>query len=312
MNLALLFGIGAPMLLAVSAICLVMLREIQRRERLDNRILMIHGKPPVQGMKGEPEAFRVAVIRGIAGVGQVILRTGMVSARTLTDVENTLAFSGFRGPQGVGIFIGCKILLTSGLPLLAWLTVNHLQITGMLHTLAAPAAGVVGLMLPDWAVGKWRKRYLARLEAGLPDALDMMVICTQAGLALGPSIIRVAAELQHAYREIAAEFEMTANELQIMADSRIALGNLGMRTGVESFKRLSTTLIQTVQYGTPVSEALRVLSAEMRQDTLTAFEGRAARLPVLLTMPMIAFILPCLFLIVGGPAMIQVMRSLSH
>src|SRR5581483_3198511 len=125
---------------------------------------------------------------------------------------------------------------------------------------------VLGLLAPDWLIGNRRQRYLARIEQGLPDALDMLVICTQAGLGLGPAIIRVAAELQYAYREIAAEFENTANELQVMTDARVAIMNLGNRTGLESLKRLSTTLAQTLQYGTPLSEALRVLSGEMRQE----------------------------------------------
>jgi tight adherence protein C len=94
-----------------------------------------------------------------------------------------------------------------------------------------------------------------------------------------------------------------------MADSRLALANLGSRTGVEGLVRLGTTLIQSLQYGTPLTASMRVLASEMRQDTLTRFEARAARLGVLLTLPMIIFILPCVFLVVGGPAAIQVMRA---
>jgi tight adherence protein C len=156
-----------------------------------------------------------------------------------------------------------------------------------------------------------RKRFMARLEKGLPDALDMMVICAQAGLGLGPAIIRVADEMKHSYRDLATEFSLTANELQILSDTRIALHNLGQRTGLEAFRRLAMTLIQTIQYGTPLTDALRTLSAEMRQEALTAFEESAARLPTMLTLPMIIFILPCVFLIAGGPAILQVMHSMQ-
>ena len=135
-----------------------------------------------------------------------------------------------------------------------------------------------------------------------------MVICAQAGLALGPTIVRVATELQSAHREVAQELAQTANELHMVSDARIALVNLGTRTGIEGYKRLGTTLIQTMQYGTPLTSALKTLSAEMRQDALTKYEARAARLPVMLTMPTILFILPCVFLIAGGPAIIQIMR----
>jgi tight adherence protein C len=123
--------------------------------------------------------------------------------------------------------------------------------------------------------------------------------------------VRVATELHNAHSEVAEELGQTANELQLISDSRVALTNLGVRTGIDGYKRLGTTLIQTMQYGTPLTEALRQLSAEMRQDSLTRFEARAARLPVLLTMPMILFILPCVFLIAAGPAIIQIMRAFN-
>jgi len=136
-----------------------------------------------------------------------------------------------------------------------------------------------------------------------------MVICAQAGLGLGAAIVRVAAELQGAHWEVAQELALTANELQMSSDSRSALINLGTRTGVDGYKRLSGTLVQTMRYGTPLTDALRMLAAELRQDVLTRYEARAARLPVLMTLPTVLFILPCVFLIAGGPAIIQVMRA---
>ena len=123
---------------------------------------------------------------------------------------------------------------------------------------------------------------------------------------------RVSRELRLSRPEVARELEMTVRELEILSDSSVALGNLGRRTGLESLKRLTSTLIQTMQYGTPLTDGLRNLSNEMRQIALTRFEERAARLPVLLTLPMIMFILPCVFIVVGGPAGIQISRSLAH
>lgn len=171
---------------------------------------------------------------------------------------------------------------------------------------------IVGLLLPDWAVGHIREAYRKKLQAGLPDALDMMVICAQAGLGLEPSLARVSYEIRSAHREVAQELALTANEMQVMTDTRAALLRLGDRTGVPSLKRLTATLAQTIQYGTPLADALRSLSAEMRQETLTAFEERAARLPVFLTIPMILCILPCVMIIVGGPAFIRLFAAMSH
>ena len=209
------------------------------------------------------------------------------------------------------MFIGCKILLLAGLPILTALALDGVDLPNHLNIVLPAVGAVLGLMAPDWVVGHRRKRVVAQLEQGLPDALDMMVICAQAGLGLGPTIIRVGTELATARPDIAREFLLTANDLQIMADSRVALSNLGVRTGLESIKRLVTALIQTMVYGTPLTEALRMLSAEMRQEMLTRFEERAARLPVLLTLPTCVFILPCVFLIVGGPAAIQIIHALS-
>jgi tight adherence protein C len=99
--------------------------------------------------------------------------------------------------------------------------------------------------------------------------------------------------------------------MRIGADRRTALLALGERTGLDVMRRLAGTLIQTLQFGTPLSQALRVLAAEMRQDNLTKFEERAARLPVFLTIPMIVFILPCVFIIVGGPAGLEIVKTFS-
>jgi tight adherence protein C len=153
-----------------------------------------------------------------------------------------------------------------------------------------------------------RKPYIRRVERGLPDALDLLVICAQAGLGLTAAIARVAEEMQHGNQDIGLELALTANELQLMADSRQALLNMGSRTGIDGLARLGTTLVQSMQYGTPLTDSMRVLSAELRQDTLTRFETRAARLGVLLTLPMVVFILPCVFLVVGGPAVVQVLH----
>ena len=312
MNPQVLIGGGLLFVLAMAASSVWMLRQMHRDTRLSARIRLIHGQKPTARKSSDQDAIRAVIVNGVAAVGKAILRSGMVSAGTLSELESTIATSGLRGAQGVGLFIGSKLLLMVGLPVIVWLLLEHWGIAGIMHTLLTGGAGVIGLLAPDWIIGHQRKRYLARIEQGLPDALDMLVICTQAGLGLGPAIIRVAAELQHAYREISQEFEQTANELQVMADARLAILNLGTRTGLDSLKRLATTLAQTLQYGTPVSDALRVLSSEMRQEMLTRFEARAARLPVLLTMPTIAFILPTVFIIAGGPAMIRVMRAFGH
>jgi len=308
---ALLAGAGMFLMAMITAAWMLM-REMRGQERYGSRIRQIHGEERLSAVRLERVPFREMVSRTISGLGQTILNSGLVPVATRGQLEEMLRGAGIRGEQAVGVFFGAKMGLMFVLPLIAWLLIRNTGWSSVLVTFLPVATGVLGLIMPDMIVKQMRKRFMGRLEKGLPDALDMMVICAQAGLGLGPAIIRVADEMKLSYRDLATEFSLTANELQIMSDTRIALHNLGHRTGLEAFRRLAMTLIQTIQYGTPLTDALRTLSAEMRQEALTAFEESAARLPTMLTLPMIIFILPCVFLIAGGPAIIQVMHSMSN
>jgi tight adherence protein C len=306
----LLSGAGLLMM-AMMAAGYMLLRDMRAQERYGSRIRQIHGEVRVNDLRPEQAQFKENFSRSISRIGQAILNCGLVPAATKGQLETMLRGAGIRGEQSIGVFFGAKIMAMLGLPILVWLGIRNMALSDLVMTFLPAAAGVLGLVLPDLIVKQMRKKFMARLEKGLPDALDMMVICAQAGLGLGPGIIRVADEMKGSYRDLSIEFSLTANELQIMSDTRVALHNLGHRTGLEAFRRLAMTLIQTIQYGTPLTDALRTLSAEMRQEALTAFEESAARLPTMLTLPMIIFILPCVFLIAGGPAIIQVMRSMG-
>jgi tight adherence protein C len=291
----------------VLGLALLLYRDLRRTEQLSLRLRMVQ---PGSGM-AEAEHGLPVPLRVVTAIGEVIARSGALSTRTLEELRQTLHVAGFRGAHGLGLFVGTKLLLVVGLPLmtlaLPWLLGSDIPYRS---AMMAVAAGV-GLLAPDKVVQALRKRYLRSLEAGMPDALDMMVICGQAGLGLEASIERVGSEIQFAHPAVAAELTRTAHEMQVNADTRTALINLGKRTGLESIRRLGAVLIQSMQYGTPLTQALRALAAEQRQELLAKFEGRAARLPVLLTLPMIIFILPCVFLVVAGPAMVDVYRTMA-
>jgi tight adherence protein C len=178
--------------------------------------------------------------------------------------------------------------------------------------LVSPVAGlIVGILAPEMYANNKRQKFLEKVEAGVPDALDMMVICADAGLALEAGIARVAQEMLTLNPQLAAELIQTSREMQIGSDLRMAMDALGARTGLEILQRLATTLAQSLQYGTPLTAALRTLSAELRQEALVKFEERAGRLPTMMTIPMILFILPCVFFVVAGPAIINVMMTLK-
>jgi tight adherence protein C len=155
---------------------------------------------------------------------------------------------------------------------------------------------------PDlWLKNKIDKRTKA-VRKGLPDALDLLVICAEAGLTVDSAFGRVARELGKAYPELGDEFALTSIELGFLTDRRLAFENLAKRIDLESVRGVVTTMIQTEKYGTPLASALRVLSAEFRNERMMRAEEKAARLPAIMTVPLILFILPVLFIVILGPA----------
>ena len=168
-------------------------------------------------------------------------------------------------------------------------------------------ATVAGILIgsykaPDiWLKNKVTKRSHA-IRKGLPDALDLLVICAEAGLTVDAAFGRVSKELGKAYPELGDEFGLTAIELGFLAERRQAFENLANRVDLEAVRGVVTTMIQTEKYGTPLASALRVLSAEFRHQRMMRAEEKAARLPAIMTVPLILFILPVLFIVILGPA----------
>ena len=140
------------------------------------------------------------------------------------------------------------------------------------------------------------------IRKGLPDALDLLVICAEAGLTVDAAFARVARELGRAYPELGDEFTLTAIELGFLTERRQAFENLATRVDLDAIKGVVTTMVQTEKYGTPLASALRVLSAEFRNERMMRAEEKAARLPAIMTVPLILFILPTLFVVILGPA----------
>jgi tight adherence protein C len=282
-----------------------------RERRYHRRVLMARGQTLAAASQQRTPANRLP-IRIVSAIGRGIAGSGLLPAKTLAELEQTLAMAGLRDGNGLGLFIGAKIVFLLGFPIAAIVLTREASFSPLIAHLAPVLAGIVGLLLPDKIVSSLGDRYRTSLELGVPDALDMMVICTQAGLGLVPSMQRVAAEIWYAHPTVARELNQTVTEMQIAVNGAQALMGLGTRTGLSSLKRVATTLIQSTQYGTPLSEALRSLAAEMRQDALTRYEEKAARLPVMLTIPMIIFVLPCVFIVVGGPAALHIGKAFAR
>jgi tight adherence protein C len=163
---------------------------------------------------------------------------------------------------------------------------------------------------PDIFVANKITKRTDAIRKGLPDALDLLVICAEAGLTVDAAFHRVAKELGRAYPELGDEFALTAIELGFLSERRHAFENLSQRVALESVRGVVTTMIQTEKYGTPLASALRVLSAEFRNERMMRAEEKAARLPAIMTVPLILFILPVLFVVILGPAACSIADTL--
>ncbi|MFA7596927.1 MAG: type II secretion system F family protein [Novosphingobium sp.] len=173
---------------------------------------------------------------------------------------------------------------------------------GMKRFFAFAAVLIFFYKLPDILLQNQIAKRTDAIRKGLPDALDLLVICAEAGLTVDAAFNRVAKELGRAYPELGDEFALTAIELSFLTERKQAFDNLAYRVDLESVKGVVTTMIQTERYGTPLASALRVLSAEFRNERMMRAEEKAARLPAIMTVPLILFILPTLFIVILGPA----------
>ncbi|MEL6979794.1 MAG: type II secretion system F family protein [Pseudomonadota bacterium] len=179
-------------------------------------------------------------------------------------------------------------------------------------TVAVVLCGViVGYMVPGMMIDKATSARQKAIVQAYPDALDLLTICVEAGMSVEQSFNKVASELGANAMELSEEFQVTTAELSYLGDRRQAFENLAERTNLSQVKSITSALIQAEKYGTPLGQALRVISQESRFDRMTRAETKAAALPAKLTVPMMLFFMPVLFIVILTPAMIQVMEQMS-
>jgi len=221
-------------------------------------------------------------------------------------IQQKLAQAGIRSKEWAVAVIFARMVLPVVLGSIAALLVyvfDYFPEWGSMKKFGLFAAAVgLGYKGPEiFLKNKITKRTDA-IRKGLPDALDLLVICAEAGLTVDASFERVAKELGRAYPELGDEFSLTSIELSFLTERRQAFENLAYRVFLDSVQGVVTTMIQTERYGTPLASALRVLSAEFRNERMMRAEEKAARLPAIMTVPLILFILPVLFVVILGPA----------
>lgn len=224
----------------------------------------------------------------------------------LKDAQVKLAQAGIRSKDWAIAIIFGRLVLPIVVGGTAALLLYGLDIFpdwgGMKRFGAFAAALLLSYKAPDLYIENKVTKRSAAIRKGIPDALDLLVICAEAGLTVDAAFARVSRELGAAYPELGEEFQLTAIELSFLTERRMAFENLAARVKVDALKGVVTTMIQTEKYGTPLASALRVLSAEFRHERMMRAEEKAARLPAIMTVPLILFILPTLFVVILGPA----------
>ncbi len=225
-----------------------------------------------------------------------------------------LAQAGWRSKDAVVVFLFFKLVMpvaTGVVMVVLMYGIGVTRLDGLMRFLVTMGTIFAALMAPDIFVRNVvTKRYDA-LRKAMPDALDLLVICAEAGLTLDAALNRVAREMALSFPEIADEFGLTAVELGFLPDRRQALENLAKRADIPPVRSVVATLSQTERYGTPLSQSLRVLASEFRTERLLKAEEKAARLPATLTVPLIIFILPALFVVLIGPAVLGILDQFS-
>jgi tight adherence protein C len=252
---------------------------------------------------------RVSVLRNL------VERLKLTQSEDSRKAADQLAQAGLRSRDALIVFISIRLVMPLVCAVGAWLLAQALagaKVT-MLHQLMGAGLGLaLGAYGPVLGLKRMIKTRYRKMQKGLPDALDLLVICAEAGLSLDGAMTRVAREMGGAAPELADEFGLAAIELGFLPNRTEALRNLTRRVDLPAIRGVVNTLMQTERYGTPLAQSLRVLAAEFRDQRMMRAEEKAGRLPATLTVPMILFILPTLFIVLIGPALIQVIHTFLH
>ena len=248
----------------------------------------------------------------ISMMRKTVERLQLMRSSQASKITKNLARAGWRSKDAVIRYLFLKVCLPfvlGGIAVMVLFVLDLYKIDFLSKLAATMGAVILGAYLPDIVIKNAGQKREDKIRKSLPDALDLMVICSEAGLSLDATLMRVSDELAQAAPEVSDEFSLTSLELGFLSDRQKALGNMSERCGLPALRAMVNTLMQSERYGTPLAHSLRVLSQESRDERMLRAEEKAARLPALLTVPMIVFILPPLFVVLLGPAILDIMDN---
>jgi tight adherence protein C len=267
----------------------------------------------IQQREGFNSRRRLQPTRSESAMRNVITQLRLGDMLEQKDLKRRLIQAGWRNSSAPVTFTFVRLAMPIGLGLLAFLYSLSLfpDWTYQGKGLAAIVGAAFGYLLPTIFLTNAVQKRQKVLTRALPDALDLMVICVESGMSIEAAFNKVSEEMSESAPLMAEEIGLTAAELAFLGDRRAAYENLAERTGLATFRSLTTTLLQSEKYGTPIATGLRVIAQENRDARLNAAEKKAAGLPAQLTVPMIIFFLPVLFIVIAGPAGIQVAEMMK-
>ncbi len=245
---------------------------------------------------------------------QVVDRLNLLKSSQAERISHKLMRAGWRSKDAIISYLFMKLFLPLAFGVIVIVLLygmNLYDLSPVLKLGAALGGVILGAYLPDVVIKNMTQKRQDTIRESLPDALDLMVICAEAGLSLDATLGRVSQEMELACPELADELGLTGLELGFLPDRRKALQNLATRIDLPVVRGVVNTLIQAEKYGTPLAQSLRIMSGESRNERIMKAEEKAARLPALLTVPMIIFTLPPLFVVLIGRAILNTMAALS-
>jgi len=297
--------------LAAFAVVLAIYAAVTIRDPMSKRVKALEARREQlkAGIVTSASKKRTSLVRRTQTTDKVkdsLGKLNVLQESQLKTIQQKLAHAGYRNKELAVLIVGARAILPivlGGIAALLIYGIEYWPDWGPMERLGA-FAGTVLLSYkgPEIYLSNKAQKRTKEIQKGLPDALDLLVICAEAGLTVDAAFNRVAKELGRAYPELGDEFALTAIELSFLNERRMAFNNLAYRVNLEAVKGVVTTMIQTERYGTPLASALRVLSAEFRNERMMRAEEKAARLPAIMTVPLIVFILPVLFVVILGPA----------
>jgi tight adherence protein C len=296
---------------AIFTFCCVFLLIASAGALLFYRAVMVKRISGIVTQRKQQRSLAATLQQTGTSLGVMVEKFEKVVPKTQAEVgvvQQRLIRAGFRKDSAVSLFYGTKVLVIVALVATVVLTGLGQQSPFVMY---AAALGI-GYLAPDFWLGKKISARQKKIKLGLPDVLDLLVICAEGGLSLDGALSRVSREFRRFLPEMADELGLTAIELGFLPQRRDALDNLAKRVDIPGMHSLTHTLIQTERYGTPLAQSLRALSTELREERMLKAEEKAAKLPATMTVPMIIFILPATFIILVGPAAINVFRVMHQ